>query len=121
MRGVSELFVDLMLTLLVLSVSSAILSYLPTLTQSRGDLGRQGRPIHVYALLTETAVKKLIICNYGDNTVVSDIIINGSPTESIIINPRTFTTVPLSSSITDEELQVLINGTLAVTPEVVEP
>lgn len=122
-RGISELYTDLILTLVVLSISGALLGSVVGFTRGIHDNVSDSKLPLTYALLVKGSDNDLLIlCNYGDYVANLTILLNDSIVlGEISLKPKSFTIVKLSASeASGYSLSILVNGDVVIKPSVAE-
>ncbi len=119
-RGISEVYADLILTLIVLSVSGALIAGVSAFTRSV-DYDELNVPL-TYALLVNGSCWMLILCNYGDDDINYTVLVNRTVIHQASLSPHNFTVTTLSLNDADAELvEVLVNGEFLIKPQVIKP
>ena len=120
--GISEIYIDLILTLIVISVSGALLSGVLGITKNvHNNVGDVSLPL-VYALMVNSSSEYLVIlCNYGSRSVNFTILANDSTViYHASVAPNSFTVVKLSSAyVNRSSLGILVNNDVIIRPLVI--
>lgn len=118
-RGISEIYVDLLLTLIVLSVSGTLIAGVSTLAR-KVDYSEMEVPLTYTLLVNSSGCWLLIICNYGDDAINYTVLIGNAVVHYGVLSPRNFTVVALSPSSKDQEsVEVLVDGEFMMEPQVI--
>lgn len=118
-KGVSEVYVDLLLTLIVLSVSGALIAGVSTLAR-KVDYSETEVPLTYTLLVNSSGYWLLIICNYGDGTINYTVLVGNAVVHYGMLSSHNFTVVALSLSSKDQEsVEVLVNGEFMMEPQVI--
>ena len=118
-KGVSEVYVDLLLTLIVLSVSGALIAGVSTLAR-KVDYSETEVPLTYTLLVNSSGYWLLIICNYGDDTINYTVLVGNAVVHYGMLSSHNFTVVALSLSSKDQEsVEVLVNGEFMMEPQVI--
>jgi len=116
--GISELYVDLTLTLIALAISGTLLTAIPSMTSDRG-LADRGMP-RVSALLVKVGATSylLLISNYGDSNVTCRVVGPNGSTYSVVEVGHGVSVVKLDEVL--DEVLVLVGTDYVVKPRLVD-
>ena len=121
-KGVSELYVDLILTLIVLSVSGTLIASVSAIARdSRTGYNNLGIPFAYAILLNSSNGYLIILCNYSDDVLNYTVLVNNSFILRTSVAPRSFAVVPLNTtSVSAGSVSVLVNDEVLIKPQVIE-
>lgn len=116
--GISELYVDLTLTLIALAISGTLLTAIPSMTSDRG-LADRGMP-GVSALLVKVSATSylLLISNNGDGNVTCRVVGPNGSTYSVVEVGHGVSVVKLDEVL--DEVLVLVGTDYVVKPRLVD-
>lgn len=120
-RGVSELYVDLMLTMVVLSISGLIISGFSSLSNSLGGVndlssGIQKPPLAL--LLKRGGRNYLLIANNDGSSMEFAVVVNGVKRASYVLNSSDVVVLELTNATPDDVYVIASN--YVVMPKVIE-
>jgi len=120
-RGVSELYVDLMLTMVVLSISGLIISGFSSLSNSLGGVndlssGIQKPPLAL--LLKRGGRNYLLIANNDGSSMEFAVVVNGVKRANYVLNSSDVVVLELTNATPDDVYVIASN--YVVMPKVIE-
>jgi len=120
-RGVSELYVDLMLTMVVLSISGLIISGFSSLSNSLGGVndlssGIQKPPLAL--LLKRGGRNYLLIANNDGSPMEFAVVVNGVKRANYLLNSSDVVVLELTNATPDDVYVIASN--YVVMPKVIE-
>ena len=121
-KGISELYVDLILTLIVLSVSGTLIAGVSAISrESDIRYDNLSVPLTYAILLNSGDGYLLVLCNYGDNVLNYTVLVNNSVALRVSVAPHSFTAVPLNmTGLRADSVGVLVNDEVMIKPQVIE-
>ncbi len=121
-EGVSELYVDLILTLIVLSISGTLIASVSAISRnSNTEYNNLSIPLAYAILLNSSSGYLIILCNYGDDELNYAVLVNNSLILRISVTPHSFAVVPLNTtSVSAGSVTVLVNDEVMIKPQVIE-
>ncbi len=121
-EGVSELYVDLILTLIVLSISGTLIASVSAISRnSNTEYNNLSIPLAYAILLNSGNGYLIILCNYGDDELNYAVLVNNSLILRASVTPHSFVVVPLNTtSVSAGSVTVLVNDEVMIKPQVIE-
>lgn len=123
-RGISEVFIDLFLTLIVLGTSGVLLTYLVPISQNYSsniyndmeDL----ESLSIQAILIKTENDYLlVIYNYGSSVLNCTVFIDNDIRNHLVLKPRGLKVLRVTPLQSISDVMILVNDDVIIKPQVI--
>jgi len=123
-RGISEVFIDLFLTLIVLGTSGVLLTYLVPISQNYSsniyndmeDL----ESLSIQAILIKTENDYLlVIYNYGSSVLNCTVFIDNDVRNHLVLKPRGLKVLRVTPLQSISDVMILVNDDVIIKPQVI--